>query len=140
MPSKLYPLVVQYPTPNLAAQPCKKIWTIIKATKKSTCTDEPLYQVMIDDIQDALETWNQENTDQETKQTYKMITMCTKDNRASLMLTNAHYALAVITAVDGSTLYSENTETLQRDEKENLAKAIRQEMTLVTRLFRTHSG
>ena len=85
---------------------------------------------MTDDIQDALETSDQESTDQETKQTYKMITMCTKDNRASLMLTPSHgkhvYALAVITAVDGSTLYTENIETLQRDEKE-IAKAIRQE-------------
>ena len=139
MPSKLYPLMVQYPNSNLKASPCKKIWTIIKATKKSTCTDEPPYQVMTNDIQDALETSEQENTDQETKKTYKMITMCNKNNRASLMLTPSHgkhvYALAVITAVDGSTLYTESVETLQRDEKENLAKAIRQEMTLVTRLL-----
>ena len=68
-----------------------------------------------------------------------MITMCNKENRSALMLTPTHgkhvYALAVITAVHGNTLYAENVETLQLVDKENLAKAIRQEMTLVTQLL-----
>ena len=134
MPSKLYPLLVKYPKSNLMASPCKKIWTIIKATKKSTCTDEPPYQVMTNDVQDALDM-----SDQEVKKNYNMITMCNKDNRPSLMLTPSHgktvYALVVITAVDGSTLYTENVETIQEADKENLARAIRQEMTLVARLL-----
>ena len=37
--SKLYPLLVQYTALPLAAQPCKKVWVLIKATKKSICTD-----------------------------------------------------------------------------------------------------
>ena len=61
------------------------------------------------------------------------------------MLTPSHgkhvHALAVITAVHGNTLYAENVETLQRDEKDDLAKAIRREMTLATRLVQhTLSG
>ena len=89
---------------------------------------------MTKDVQDAVEMW-----DQECKNTYTMITMCNKDNRSSLMLTPSHgktvYALVVITAVDGSTLYTENVETLHGADKDNLARAIRQEMTLVARLL-----
>ena len=51
------------------------------------------------------------------------------------------FALAVITAVDGHTLYVQNVEIIQRDEKDQLAKAIRQEMTLASRLMQhTLSG
>ena len=46
------------------------------------------------------------------------------------------FALAVITAVHGNTLFAENVETLQRDEKEQLTKAMRQEMMLVTHLLK----
>ena len=144
MPSKLYPLVVQYPIPKVAAQPCKKIWALIKATKKSTCTDEIPYQVITDDVEDVLETSEREMSHQSAKQTYKMITMCNKDNRSTLMLTPSHgkhvHALAVITAVHGNELYAENVESLQRDETDYLTKAIRQEMTLVTRLLQHTSS
>ena len=102
VPSKLYPLVVQYPIPDMPAQPCKKIWVLIKATTKSTCTDEPPYKVITNDVEDMLE-----ETQQSAKQKYKMITMCNKDNRSTLMLTPSHgkhvFALAVITAVQWNT-------------------------------------
>ena len=143
VPSKLYPLVVQYPLPDVPAQPCKQIWALIKATKKSTCTDKSPYQVITDDVEDVLDTSEAACTPP-AKETYKMITMCNNDNRSTLMLTPSHgkhvYALAVITAVHGNTLYAENVEALQRDEKEHLAKAIRREMTLVTRLLQHTSS
>ena len=60
------------------------------------------------------------------KDTYRMITMCNKDNRSTLMLTQSH----------GKHVYAES---LQRDDKNHLAKAIGQEMTLVTRLL-VYSG
>ena len=139
MPSILYPLLVQYPVPDVPAQSCKKIWVLIKATKKSTCTDHPPYQVVTDDVEDVLDAAERDVSLQNVKTTCKMITMCNKDNRSALMLTPSHgkhvHALAVITAVHGNTLYAENVETLQRDEKDDLAKAILQEMTLATRLM-----
>ena len=68
--------------------------------------------------------------------------MCIRDS--TLTLSPSHgkhvYALVVITGVHGNTLYAENVETLQRDEKDQLAKAIRQEMTLVTRLLQKKSS
>ena len=142
MPSKLYPLLVQYPVPDVPAQPCKKVWVLIKATKKSTCTDEPPYQVITDGVEDVLDELSgveppASKTD--GPKTYKMITMCNKDNRSTLMLTPSHgkhvYALAVITAVHGNTLYAENVESLQQAEKEKITKTIRQEMALVTLLL-----
>ena len=106
VPSKLYPLVVQYPIPDVPAQPCNKRWALIKATEKSTCTDESPYQVITDDVEDVLDTSEAACTPP-AKETYKMITMCNKDNRSTLMLTPSHgkhvYALAVI--------------ALQRDER-----------------------
>ena len=145
VPSKLYPLLVQYPVPDVPPQSCKKIWALIKATKKSTCTDHPPYQVVTDDVEDILDAVEREASVENVKKTYTMITMCNKDNRSTLMLTPSHgkhvHALAVITAVHGNTLYAENVETLQRDEKDDLAKAIRREMTLATRLTQhTFSG
>jgi len=139
MPSKLYPLLVQYPIPDVPPQSCKKIWVLIKATKKSTCTDHPPYQVVTDDVEDVLDAAERDVSLQNVKKTYKMITMCSKDNRSTLMLTPSHgkhvHALAVITAVNGNTLYAENVESLQQNEKDDLAKAICQEMTLATRLM-----
>ena len=59
------------------------------------------------------------------------------------MLSPSHgkhiYAIAIITAISGNTLYAENVETVPRDEKDKLATCMRQEMTLVTRLM-THTG
>ena len=56
------------------------------------------------------------------------------------MLTPSHgkhvYALVVITAIHDKTLYAENVECLQREEKDQLTKAIRQEMTLAMHLMR----
>jgi hypothetical protein len=140
MQSKLYPLVVQYPVLNLEAQPCKKIWVIIKAAKKSKCTEEPPYQVTTNDVEDVLDEKERDTASKDTKMTYNMITMCNKNNRSSLMLTPSHgkhvYALVVITAIHDKTLYAENVECLQREEKDQLTKAIRQEMTLAMHCMR----
>ena len=70
MQSKLYPLVVQYPVPNLEAQPCKKIWVIIKATKQSKCTEEPPYQVTTNDVEDVLDEKERDTAPKDTKMTY----------------------------------------------------------------------
>ena len=140
MPSKLYPLLVQYPVPDLPPQLCAKSWVLMKATKKSKCTEEPPYNVTTNDVEDALEETERETASQDTTKTYNMITMCNKNNRSSLMLTPSHgkhvYALDIITAIHENTLYAENVEALQRDEKDQLAKAIRQEMTLATHLIK----
>ena len=70
MPSKLYPLLIQYPVPDMPAQPCKKVWVLIKATKKSICTDEPPYQVTTDDVEDVLDTLECEMSKDNAKKTY----------------------------------------------------------------------
>ena len=46
---------VKYPVPDVPPQSCKKIWVPVKATKKSTCTDHPPYQVVTDDVEDVLD-------------------------------------------------------------------------------------
>ena len=61
------------------------------------------------------------------------------------MLTPSHgkhvYAVALITGIHGDTLFPESVETLTRGEKDELAKAIRQEMTIAIRLMQhTISG
>ena len=60
------------------------------------------------------------------------------------MLAPAHgkhvYALAVITAIRDDTVYAAIVESVQRDEKEQLAKAIPQEMTLATRFMQHTIG
>ena len=76
--SKLYPLLVQYPVEGLAPVSCQKTWILIKATKKSRCTERPPYQVITEDIQDGFEdvqSIGAPSPDQ-PKQTYKIITMC----------------------------------------------------------------
>ena len=139
MPSKLYPLLVQYQIANITAQSCKNVWVLIKATKKSTCTDEPPYQVTTDGVEDVFDAAEPDAASEKTKRTYKMISMCNKNNRTSLMLAPAHgkhvYALVVITAIRDDTVYAAIVESVQRDEKEQLAKAIRQEMTLAIRFM-----
>ena len=49
-----YPLQVQYPVPDMDSQPCHKVWVLIKATKKSKCTDEYPYAVTTEDVEDVL--------------------------------------------------------------------------------------
>lgn len=139
LPSKLYPLLVQYPVSDIPPQSCRKIWVLIKATKKSKCTEQPPFQVTTDDVEDVLDAAERETASEKTKKPYKMISMCNKNNRASLMLTPSHgkhvYAVAIITGIHGDTLFAENVEALQRDEKDQLAQAIRQEMTVAIRLL-----
>ena len=110
-----------------------------------TLPEEPPYQVTTDDVEDVFDATERETASGKTKKTYKMISMCNKNNRFSLMLAPTHgkhvFALAVITSIHGDTLYAENVASLHRDEKDQLAKAIRQEMTLATRLMHhTTSG
>ena len=70
--------------------------------------------------------------------------MSTKDNQSALRLSPSHgkhvFALAVIAAVHDKTLIAENVETLQNDEKEQITKAMKQEMMLVTRLLQHTSN
>ena len=143
--SKLYPLLVQYPVEGLAPVSCQKTWILIKATKKSSFAERPPYQVITEDIQDGFEdvqSIGAPSPDQ-PKQTYKIITMCNEKNRSALMLSPSHgkhiYAIAIITAISGNTLYAENVETVPRDEKDELATCMSREMTLVTRLMK-HRG
>ena len=101
-PTALYPLQVQYPVADLEAQPCQKVWVLIKATKKSKWTEVFPYTVVTEDIDDALE------SDAEMKlgvppPKYKLISLCSKEARTSYRLTPTHgkhvFALAVIISV-----------------------------------------
>ena len=142
-PSKLYPLVVQYPIEDLPPQPCQKIWTLIKARKKSKCTDQPPYRVTTEDVEDVLDILGdaveRDTASTKTKNKHSMVTMCNKDNRSSLMLTPSHgkhvFALVVVTAIKDATVFAENVELLQQKEKDDLAMTMRQEMTLAVRLM-----
>ena len=149
-PSVIYPLLVQYPAEGMHPQPCRKIWILLKVTKKSVATPNEPYQVITDDVEDVLETdtstaGQQSSSRTKTKAKYKMISMCKKENQNTLMLSPTHgkplYALAVITAVHDNTLFAENVESLQQDDKDKYAKAMKQEMLLVTHLLNhTSSG
>ena len=70
-PSILYPLVVQYAVPEVPSQSCKKIWALIKATEKSTCTDAPPYLVTTDDVEDVLDASECDMSQSNTKNKYK---------------------------------------------------------------------
>jgi hypothetical protein len=145
MPSKLYPLLIKYPDADLQPQPCSRVWVVIKATKKSTCTDEAPYQVTTTGITDALHSLDgsaaSDSTAASDEVKYTMTSMCNKENRTSLMLTPSHgkhvFALAVITACQDGTLFAENVEQLQASEKDRLLSTMRQEMTLVVKLMQS---
>lgn len=134
--SNVYPLVVQYPIANLRPQPCSKVWMLLKATKKSTCTENLPYVVTTDDVEDALDI----KDDGAPVQKFRLVSMCNKDNRTSLMLTPGHgkhvFALAVITSMKDNEFFAEIVETIQQVEKDTLAITMRQEMTLAVELMK----
>ena len=138
--SKVYPLLVQYPIDDIPQQPCKKICVLIKASKKSICTEQEPFQVITEDVEDMLDASENIANQPHAQTKYKLIIMCTKDNQSALRLSPAHgkqvYALAVITAVHGTTLIAENVETVEKGEKEQLVKAMKQEMRLATELLK----
>ena len=122
----LYPLLVQYPVPDLDSQPCHKVWVLLKATEKSKCTEEFPYTAMTDDVEDVL---NTTQTQAENKLSvpppkYQLVSICSRESRSSLMLTPAHgkhaFALALITSVQDNTLCAETVETIQKDEKKTI--------------------
>ena len=125
-PTAAYPLQVQYPVPDLDPQPCHKVWVLIKATKKSKCTDEFPYAVTTEDVEDALDmpaSNAAEHSPSMPPTKYKLVSICSKGARTSLTLTPAHgkhvFALAVITSVQDNTLYAETVEQIQKDEKQS---------------------
>ena len=136
MPPKVYPLMVQYPMDDLRPQPCQKVWMLLKATRKSTCTDEEPYLVTTEEVENAIGL----DEDTSTAQKFQLMSMCNKDNRSSLMLTPSHgkhvFALAVITAMKDNTLFAESVETIQQSDKDSLAMTMRQEITLAVSLMK----
>ena len=139
-PSNLYPMLVKYPETGLDPQPCHKAWVLLKAAKKSKCTDEPPYMVTTDDVEDVL---HPSGVPPPAKK-YKLMSMCSKEGRTSLILTPAHgkpvFALALITSVQGDTLFAETVEAIQKDDKDKLMTTMRQEMTLAVELMRHVAG
>ena len=139
-----YPLQVQYPVPDLDPQPCNKVWVLIKATKKSKCSDEFPYTVITEDVEDVLDMPHLSVPPPDSKAAenskYKLLSMCSKEARTSLTLTPAHgkhvFALAIITSVQDNTLCAETVETIQADEKNRLTMTMRQEMTLAVDLIK----
>ena len=143
-PSTVYPLQVQYPVPDLNAQPCNRVWILIKATKKSKCTDEFPYTVTTDDVEDVLEGMDNLGVTSPKKQEaiakYKLVSICNKEARTSLTLTPAHgkhvFALALITSAQQQTLFAETIETVQKDDKDKLSMIMQQEMALAVQLIK----
>ena len=115
VPSKIYPLVVQYPGTDVDAQPCSKIWLLIKATQKSACSDKAPYTVTTEDIEDALDleiaSIGADQSAAKEKVKPKLVSMCTFANMPSLRLTPARgkpqYALIVVTSFNECTLFAE---------------------------------
>jgi hypothetical protein len=142
--SNIYPCLVQYPSENLEPQACQKAWVIVKANTKSKCTEDPPYVVTTEDVEDALaiDAPPLEGSDPMAKK-YKLVSMCNKEGRTSLMLTPSHgkpaFALAVITAVNATTLFAETVETFSKDDKDAMLMSIRQEMTLAVALMENAS-
>ena len=140
--SAAYPMQVQYPTQDLDAQPCQKVWILIKASKKSKCTDEPPYTVTTEDVEDVLDQ-NPAINDASQGVKYTLVTTCSKGARTSLTLTPSHgksaFAVAVVTATMGNILCAESVEQVSMDEKAALSTAMMQEMMLATELV-THTS
>ena len=145
-----YPLQVQYPVTDLDSQPCQKVWVLIKATKKSKCSDEFPYTVTTEDVEDVLDMPQLSVSPPESNAAkhllsvpspkYKLLSICSKEARTSLTLTPAHgkhvIALAVITSMQDNTLCAETVETIQKDEKDRLTMTMRQEMALAVDLIK----
>ena len=135
--SNLYPLLVQYPVENLKANPCNKVWVLIKANKKSRCTDEPPYTVTTEEVQEA------NDVDGHTKGTddpkYTLISICNKENRTSFTLTPKHgkhaFAVAVVSSAQGNKLFAEAVEPIGPEDRNSVAKAMQQEMALAAELM-----
>ena len=95
---------------------------LVEATNKSKCPYRPPYLVTTDGVEDVLDTtgnaMERETASENKKKKYKMISKCTRENKSTLMLTPTDgkyvYASAVITAINGNTLYAENVESLQQ--------------------------
>ena len=149
--SVAYPLQVQYPVPDMDSQPCQKVWVLIKATKKSKCTDVFPYSVTTDDVQDVLQLPQLGVTPPTAEQSlsvsppkYKLLSICSKEARTSLTLTPSHgkhvFALAVITSVQDNILCAESVETIQKDDKDKLSMIMQQEMALAVDLIKHASG
>ena len=136
-----YPLQVQYPVDGLETQPCHKVWVLIKATKKSKCSNEFPYTVTTEGVEDVIELTPQKKEELcAPPPKWKLVSLCTKNARTSLTLTPAHgkpaFALAVITSVQDNTLYTETIEAIQMDDKTSLTMRMQQEMTVAVDLIK----
>ena len=132
--STIYPLCVRYL--GMDAQPCNKAWVLLKTTTKSVWLEEPPYTVTTDGVQDALDTDAPEEPG-----TFTLVSLATKTNQSSLRLSPAYgkpaHALAVISSLEGKTLYAETVEVIQVGDVQPLQKAMRQEMAVAAELARS---
>ena len=132
--STIYPLCVRYP--GMDAQPCNKAWVLLKTTTKSVWLEEPPYTVTTDGVQDALGTDAPEESG-----TFTLVSLATKSNQSSLRLSPAYgkpaHALAVISSLEGKTLYAETVEVIQVADVQPLQTAMRQEMAVAAELARS---
>ena len=58
VPSNLYTLLVQYPGDDIDAQPCSKVWMLVKAMEKSHWASAGSRTITTDNIQDAFDPVN----------------------------------------------------------------------------------
>ena len=132
--STIYPLCVRYP--GMDAQPCNKAWVLLKTTTKSVWLEEHPYTVTTDGVQVALDTDAPEEPG-----TFTLVSLATKTNQSSLRLSPAYgkpaHALAVISSLEGKTLYAETVEVIQVGDVQPLQKSMRREMAVAAELARS---
>ena len=145
-PSKVYPIVVAYDPANLPPHPCRKAWVLVKATKKSKCTEDPPYVVTTDGIVEARLDASPAEKDSRGEESpaekeYCMKILCNKSNRSAFLLTPKQgkpvYAIAILASVTQDAFFAETVEVLTVDEAVALTKAMKVEMKLAMHLLQT---
>ena len=142
--SSIYPLMVQYPCEGMSAQPCSKVWLVIKATKKSQCTEEPPYTVTTEGVEDGteLDTDEASNAPPVTK---TLVTMCGQNNRSAFLINPVRgkplHALVVVTAMKGDTIYADSIEIIQTEvDRKELVASMQKEISLAIDLLHRASS
>ena len=72
----------------MSSQPCSKVWLIIKATKKSQCTEESPYTVTTECVEDGTGL-DAEEANGASPVTKTLVTMCSQNNRAAYLINPA---------------------------------------------------
>ena len=137
VPSNLYTLLVQYPGDDIDAQPCSKVWMLVKAMEKSHWASAGSCTITTDNIQDAFDPVN--FPEMPKAQPKKLVAMCTTESMPAFRFLPSRgkpqYGLVVVSSHTSDTLFAESVEILSEDDLAPLQRSMKLEMLLVRHLL-----